>query len=178
MRKLEFTSKTTRSVRGRAETIAWATERTGVNGKVWVGSNVTRDINDYLTAHDIHVDARAVHWTMKRLVDEGLAYIKYNDGGNLVVEFGFMADVDISGHKPPTRLHDPSVGRAQVEEVRARVDARAGAIGLPPLPAAPEKPIYRLGELEKLLRIWAEVYPELYAGWVDAAIENLEKRVS
>jgi len=161
MRKIEWEPKTYTSVKERASAIAWATNRRG--SRVWVGKNVTQQITDYLHEHGYKVDRSRVLMVMKRLAADRYAYIRMGDGDRSVAEWGFMPDVELSGHGLPEKEGLPE----------AADPGKASILTLPPIPAAPDAPLYRMDELEKHLQNWAEKDHETYAGWIDAAIESL-----
>lgn len=171
MRKIEWESGTTGAIKERASALAWASNRRG--NRVWVGKNVTQMITDYLVQHGYQVDRGRVINIMKRLADENYAYLRYSDAKKRVLEWGFMPDVELTGHFLPlstTRKNEETT--QQIQEPIS--PGGTNTFVLPPIPAAKEPPLYRLDELEKLLRAWSEKDHETYATWIDAAIESLQ----
>lgn len=170
MRKIEWEPGTYNTTKDRASAIAWAMNRRGV--KTWTGKNVTGAIATYLGEHGYVVQGSRLLDVMKKLVAENYAFMHYKDGGRAVKEFGFMPDVDLSGHKLPARAETLSGKPTGLSEMN---DAgKAGTFVMPPIPAAGEAPLYRLDELEKLLKSWSEKDHETFATWIDAAVESLQ----
>lgn len=178
MRRIEWEPGIYTATKERASALAWATNRRGRNP--WVGKNVTSDILAYLADHGYVVDSRyKLLTTMKSLVNRNYAYIHFADGGKKVKEFGFFPDVDLNGHGLPEKAKKPEpVANPHIDKVvedAQPVKGYAGPAMMPPLPAAPEPPIYRLDELVKNLKKWHEGNPETFASWIDAAIESLQE---
>lgn len=177
MRTIELPPKSYRSTKERASALAWATLRRG--GGPWVGTNVTHDITMYLGQHGYVVAKDRMINTMRTLSEQNFAYLRYDGGGHRVLEFGFLPDVDLTGHglpkKEATKM-STSEGVTTLEKVKNGEDKLVIQNPvLPPIPALPKAPLYRLDELSKLLENWAEKDHETYATWVDTSIESLRE---
>jgi hypothetical protein len=166
-RKIEWEPGIYQATKERASAIAWASNRRG--SRVWIGKNVTNEITTYLQEHGYQTSHNKILGVMKKLADTNYAYIRHSDNKRSVKEFGFLPDMDLTGHSLPERK------TVVLQEPQAHIyDAtQPHPPTLPPIPAAPEPPLYRLDELEKQLKLWAEKDHETYAGWIDAAIESL-----
>lgn len=174
-RKIEWDAGTVQATKERASAVAWAFHRLG--RKAWVGKNVTQAITDYLVENGYNVDRSKVRSVMIKLVRENYAYERHSENKRSIVEFGFLPDVDLSGHglpkKEATKM-TTNQGVKELEKIKATVHDQSVPHALPPIPAMPEPEPYLLEKLNKLLRNWAGKDPESYAGWVDQAVDSLE----
>jgi hypothetical protein len=179
MRKIEFIPGMTESMKERVSAIAWATNHRGRNS--WQSKNVTVTIAEYLNDHGYEVKRSLIQSALKAIEHYGWGWKRAGQnltgqrGGNRIIEFGFHPDIDLTGHGLPE-----SVGvkaPAPSDPAIHSTDKLFEDTPFPPLPAAPEPPIYRLDELSKLLKEWSEKDQETYANWVDQAVENLRRVV-
>lgn len=200
MRKLEFPTGTRPATKARVSAVAWATNR---RGRVpWKSSNVTTQISEYLAECGYVITTLDIAYVMKWVEDHKYGYRRSKPGGKRTLEFGFLKDVELTGHSPdglekivkpghvlapppstaaqPTVTPTPAVlsngltPTTQSGHV-AVMERPAAKVEIDvPLPGAPEHaPIYRIGELTELLNRWADMDPDAYAGWVDRALAQL-----
>lgn len=175
MKDIEFPDGTYQVTKERVSALAWLANRQGKRN--WVDKDTTRVIQAALIDHGYFLDLHQMRVAMKWLVRMGYAYERMSEGSRKVKEFGFMPNINLQGFQLPKPKATKDKGVEELEKIKAQVlDKPAPIASMPPLPGAPIKePPYRLDELSKRLEEWHEANPEMYAQWVDMALDSLEK---
>jgi hypothetical protein len=135
--------------------------------RTWEDSNTTKYIQVWLNSFGHDYTTSDIRTMMRNLVDKGYAYMEKDEAAKRTKKFGFLPGVDLS-----YLLHDDNLPINTNHHLTYAIGDE-----FPPLPGEEEKPVYRLNDINSLLRIWFGLEPDKYKSWVDASIETLANRI-
>lgn len=171
MRTVEFPPGTRQTTQRGVTAVLRAFDRRGV--REWRGTNVTRDLTEYIRQLGESMDLEKVGYALRWLEQRGYGHRELSTGGKHTLAFVLDEDVATSLGRRLDQTNgsdpDPDPWDRYHRGPRHTPDAQ------PPLPFASNH-LYRLDELTAALRAWSETDREAYATWVDQVLMQLERK--